>query len=125
MLGEVDLQLVRLAGVERARRAADLDHPSVHRKIPSVRRAVQIRSPQILQNRDDRKKTISRIKNTEGESIGRGGGLGLGGAPLEVIGDPVVEAGGRADLPLDELLLQPAAGDLAQRLPTPRKKFSA
>jgi hypothetical protein len=37
--------------------------------------------------------------------------------PLEVVGDPVLEAGGRVDLPLRELLLQAAARDLAQRLP--------
>lgn len=37
-------------------------------------------------------------------------------SPLEVVGDPVLEAGGRADLPLRELLLQAAARDLAQRL---------
>ena len=63
MLREVDLQLVCLAGVERARRSGDLDYP-----------------------------------------------------PLEVIGDPVLEPGGRADLPLGVLLLQPIASDLAQRL---------
>jgi hypothetical protein len=37
-------------------------------------------------------------------------------APLEVVGDPVLEPGGRADLPFRELLLQPVACDLAQSL---------
>jgi len=50
-----------------------------------------------------------------GEKGDRKGGDG-GGAPLEVVGDPVLEAGGRVDLPLRELLLQAAARDLAQGL---------
>jgi len=37
-------------------------------------------------------------------------------APLEVIGDLVLEPGGGVELPLGELLLQPIASDLAQRL---------
>lgn len=41
---------------------------------------------------------------------------------MEVIGDPVLEPGGRADLPLGELLLQPIASDLAQRLRAGTKK---
>lgn len=45
---------------------------------------------------------------------GRGGGGG--GSPLEIVGDLVLEAGGRVDLPLRELLLQPVARDLAQHL---------
>lgn len=45
----------------------------------------------------------------------RKGGEGRG-APLEVVGDSVLEAGRRVDLPLRELLLQAACGDLAQRL---------
>jgi len=36
--------------------------------------------------------------------------------PLEVIGDLVLESCGRADLPLDELLLEAVACDLAQGL---------
>lgn len=63
MLREVNLQLVRLAGVEGARRSGDLNYP-----------------------------------------------------PLEVIGDLVLESRGRVKLPLGELLLQPIASDLAQRL---------
>jgi hypothetical protein len=39
-------------------------------------------------------------------------------APLEVIGDLVLEPGGRAELPLGKLLLQPIASDLAKRLQT-------
>jgi hypothetical protein len=39
-------------------------------------------------------------------------------APLEVIGDLVLEPGRGAELPLRELLLQPIASDLAQRLHT-------
>lgn len=39
-----------------------------------------------------------------------------GGSPLEIVGDLVLEAGGRVDLPLRELLLQPVARDLAQHL---------
>ena len=50
-----------------------------------------------------------------GEKGDRKGGDG-GGAPLEVVGDPVLEAGERVDLPLRELLLQAAARDLAQGL---------
>jgi hypothetical protein len=37
---------------------------------------------------------------------------------LEVIGDLVLESGGRVELPLGELLLQAIARDLAQRLQT-------
>jgi len=37
-------------------------------------------------------------------------------APLEIIGDLVLEPGGGVELPLGELLLQPIASDLAQRL---------
>jgi hypothetical protein len=37
-------------------------------------------------------------------------------APLEVIGDLVLEPGGGVLLPLGELFLQPIASDLAQRL---------
>jgi hypothetical protein len=37
-------------------------------------------------------------------------------APLEVVGNPVLQPGGRVDLPFRELLLKPVARDLAQRL---------
>jgi hypothetical protein len=37
-------------------------------------------------------------------------------APLEVVGNPVLEPGGQVDLPFRELLLKPVARDLAQRL---------
>lgn len=42
-------------------------------------------------------------KNRVGLEWSRGGGGG--GSPLEIVGDLVLEAGGRVDLPLRELLL--------------------
>jgi hypothetical protein len=74
------------------------------------------------------KKQAAEVWSTTGErnEIGLVGKEGSGGevgqkggqAPLEVVGDLVVEAAGRAGLPLGELLLQPIAGDLAQHLHT-------